>query len=147
MNAIALLTEDHRKVEALFQQFEGEPDPVRRHDVGDSILSELTVHAEVEETHFYPAARDATPGAEELTEESLKEHDQVKQVISQIETMQPEDSGYVHAMQRLEQLVRHHVQEEEGELFPKVSAALGEDRLGEIGARIDDMKKASAPRA
>jgi hemerythrin superfamily protein len=147
MNAIALLTEDHRKVEALFQQFEGEADPVRRRDVGDRILSELTVHAEVEETHFYPQARSATPGAEELTDESLQEHRQVKDTISQIETMQPEDGGYVPAMQRLKQLVQHHVQEEEGELFPKVSGALGEDRLAEIGARIDDMKKASAPRA
>jgi hemerythrin superfamily protein len=146
MNAIALLTEDHREVEALFQQFEGEADPVRRRDVADSIMRELTVHAEVEETYFYPAVRDATPGAAELTEESLKEHGQVKQVIGQIETMQPEDSGYVSAVQRLKQLVQHHVQEEEAELFPKVSAALGEDRLAEIGARIDEMKKASVPR-
>jgi len=147
MNAIALLTADHRKVEALFQQFEGEADPVRRRDVADSIMSELTVHAEVEETHFYPAARGATPGAGELTEESLKEHAQVKRVISQIEAMRPEDSGCVPTMQRLKQLVQHHVHEEEGELFPKVSAALGEDRLSEIGTRIDEMKKASAPRA
>lgn len=146
MNAIALLTDDHRKVEALFQQFEGEADPVRRRDVADSIMSELTVHAEVEETYFYPEARTATPGAEELTGESLKEHRQVKDTISQIETMQPEDSGYVPAMQRLKQLVRHHVQEEEGELFPKVAAAMGEGRLGEIGTRIEEMKKASAPR-
>lgn len=146
MNAISLLTEDHREVEALFQQFEGEADPVRRRDVGDSILSELTVHAEAEETYFYPEVRNATPGAEELTEESLKEHQQVKDVIAQIEAMQPEDSGYVPAVQRLKQLVQHHVQEEEGELFPKVSAALGEDRLDEIGTKIDEMKKASAPR-
>ena len=147
MNAIALLTHDHRQVEALFQQFEGEADPVRRRDVADSIMSELTVHAEVEEAQFYPAVRGATPGAEELTAESLKEHDGVKQVIAQIETMQPEDSGYVPAVQRLKQLVQHHVQEEEAELFPKVAAAMGEDRLVEIGAKIDEMKKASAPRA
>ncbi len=147
MNAIALLTDDHRKVEALFQQFEGEADPVRRGDVGDSIMAELTAHAEAEETYFYPEARSATPGAGELTDESLKEHQQVKDVIAQIEGMQPEDAGYVPAMQRLKQLVQHHVQEEEGELFPKVSAAMGEERLSEIGSRIDEMKKASAPRA
>ena len=147
MNAIALLTEDHRQVEALFQQFEGEADPVRRRDVGDSLMAELTQHAEVEETCFYPEVRTATPGAEGLTEESLEEHRQVKAVIAQIEAMQPEDAGYVPAMQQLKQLVQHHVQEEEGEMFPKVAAAMGEDRLTEIGARIDGMKKASAPRA
>lgn len=147
MNAITLLTEDHRKVEALFQQFEGEADPVRRGDVADQIMTELTVHAEVEETCFYPEARTATPGAEELTEESYKEHGRVKQTISQIESMQPEDGGYVRAVQRLKQLVQHHVEEEEGELFPTVSAAMGEDRLSEIGARIDETRKASAPRA
>jgi hemerythrin superfamily protein len=145
MNAIAMLTDDHRKVEALFQQFEGEADPVRRRDVGERIMAELTLHAECEETYFYPAVRNATPGAEELTEESLKEHQQVKDTIGQIETMQPEDSGYVPAMQRLKQLVQHHVQEEEGEMFPKVSGALGEDRLAKIGEQIESMKKVSAP--
>jgi hemerythrin superfamily protein len=146
MDAIALLTDDHRKVEALFAQFEGESDPVRRRDVGDRIITELTVHTEAEETHFYPAARDATPGAAGMTDEAQKEHDQVKQVIHQVEAMQPEDSGYMPAMQRIKQLVQHHVQEEEGELFPAVAAALGGDRLEEIGSRIDEMKKASVPR-
>jgi hemerythrin superfamily protein len=147
MDAIALLSQDHRQVEALFQQFAGESDPVRRRDVGDRIMAELTLHAEVEETFFYPEASGATPGAGELTEDSLKEHRQVKDVIGQVEAMQPEDGGYVPAMQRLQQLVLHHVQEEEGELFPMVSAALGADRLEAIGGRIDEMKKASAPRA
>src|SRR5438270_12496515 len=53
MDAIALLTQDHREVEALFQQFEGESDPVRRRDVGDTIMAELTAHAEAEATFVY----------------------------------------------------------------------------------------------
>jgi hemerythrin superfamily protein len=147
MDAISLLTDDHRTVEALFQQFEGESDLVRRHDVGEQLISELTVHAEVEETWFYPEARRATPGAEQLTEEALHEHELVRQTIGQLETMQPEDAGYVPTMQRLKRMVQHHVQEEENELFPKVSAAIGKDRLGDIGGRIEQMKKLSAPRA
>jgi hemerythrin superfamily protein len=147
MDAISLLKDDHRKVEALFQQFEGEADPVRRGDVADRIMTELTGHAEAEETHFYPAARRATPGAEELTEESLREHQQVKELIGTLEAMQPEDAGYVPTVQRLKQAVQHHVQEEENELFPKVSEALGQDRLAEIGSRIAEMKQAAAPRA
>jgi hemerythrin superfamily protein len=147
MDVISLLTQDHREVETLFQQFEGEADPIRRGDVGEKIMTELTVHAEGEETFFYPQIRDAAPGTEELTEESYKEHGEVKQVIGQIEAMQPEDSGYVPTVQRLKQLVQHHVQEEENELFPKVRQALGAEKLEQIGAQIDEMKKASAPRA
>jgi hemerythrin superfamily protein len=147
MDAIALLSKDHRKVETLFRQYKGEHDLVRRRDVAEQIMAELTVHAEMEESHFYPAARRATPGAESLTGESLEEHSKVRRAIGELERLHPEDSAYHPAMERLEELVQHHVQEEESELFPKVSGALGADRLEEIGSRMEEMRRASLPRA
>ena len=146
MDGIALLTEEHRKVETLFRQYKGERDLVRRRDVAEQIMAELTVHAEMEEAHFYPAARRATPGAESLTEESLEEHAKVKQAIGELERLHPEDAAYHPAMERLEELVQHHVQEEESELFPKVSEALGAERLEEIGSRMEEMRRATLPR-
>lgn len=146
MNAITMLESDHRKVETLFTQFTSDTDLLRRRGVAEQIITELTVHAEIEETHFYPAAATATPGARELVGESEKEHAEVKRVIGALERMHPEDAGYASTIERLEQLVQHHVEEEEGELFPKVAEALGSARLEEIGRSMDDMKKASLPR-
>jgi hemerythrin superfamily protein len=147
VDPISLLTDDHRRVETLFQQFDGEPDPVRRHDVGEQITRELTIHAEVEETCFYPEARRAGGEVEQLTGEALHEHALVMQAIAQAEAMRPEDPAYLALMRRLKLMVLHHVQEEENELFPRACAAIDKDRLAEIGSRIEEMRKASAPRA
>jgi hemerythrin superfamily protein len=144
MDAISLLTGDHRTVETLFQQFEGEPDLVRRHDVGDRIIAELAVHAEIEETWFYPEVRRAAPDAAELTDEALHEHALVKQTLGQLQAMQAEDAGYVPLMRRLKGMVQHHVQEEENELFPKACAAMSKDELAEIGTRMKQRKEEAA---
>ena len=146
MDAISLLKDDHRRVETLFQQFEGEADVVRRGDVAGQIISELTLHADAEEAWFYPRARHATAGAERLTDEALQEHRRVRQVIAQLESLRPEDDGYAPTMLRLKRLVQQHVQAEENELFPEVSTVVGQDELDAIGSRISEMKRASAPR-
>jgi hemerythrin superfamily protein len=146
MNAITMLESDHRKVETLFTQLKSEKDLLQRRALAEQVITELTLHTEMEETHFYPAAAKATPGSGELTAEAEKEHAEVKQVIAELERMQPEDAAYAGTMEKLEQLVQHHVEEEEGELFPKVAEALGSERLESIGAAMEELKKASLPR-
>jgi len=147
MNAVTMLESDHRTVETLFTQFRSETGLLRRRAVAERILAELTVHADIEEAHFYPAAATATPGAPELVAESEREHAEVKRVIAELQRMHPEDAGYASTMEHLEQLVRHHVEEEEGELFPRVGEALGSAKLEDIGRAMDEMKKAALPRA
>jgi hemerythrin superfamily protein len=146
MNAISMLESDHRKVETLFTQFDGERDALRRHALGRQIVAELLVHADIEETHFYPAASRATPGAGRLVDESRREHAAARRAMDELAAMRPEDDAYAGAMRQLRDLVAHHVDEEEGELFPLVAEALGKARLESIGSEMEGQKRAALPR-
>src|SRR5690348_7900507 len=94
MDAITLLTTDHRKVEGLFKNYESASDPHVRKDLVDQMSKELSIHAAIEEESFYPKIKDKVPGGESLAEESLHEHQQVKDVLAELERMQPSDSAY-----------------------------------------------------
>jgi len=144
MNAITMLTDDHRKVEALFEQYRSESDLRTRRRVAERIATELSLHSDAEEQHFYPAAREATPGAATAVDHSVAEHATLRQAIQRLRSMHPEDAGFHRAVEELEELVTEHVDEEEGELFPLVAAALGSDRLERIGQAIDDLKRSAA---
>jgi hemerythrin superfamily protein len=134
-DAIEMLKEDHRKVEKLFTQFE----KTDRDDVEacTGIVAEacaaLKVHAALEEELFYPAARAALEddGDTALIDEALVEHDSVKQLIARIEGLDPSDPMYAASFTVLAEYIKHHVKEEEGEIFPKIKKAkLDAEELG-----------------
>jgi hemerythrin superfamily protein len=150
MDAIALLTADHKTVEQLFKRFEklGPRAMKTKQDVAERIIKELSVHAAVEELAFYPAVRQAIEDEEiqELVLESLEEHHIVKWVLSELHKMSPEDERFDAKVTVLMQNVRHHVEEEEQELFPAVAKTFGKDRLNELGKAMADVKKAAPTR-
>ncbi|MGI9023801.1 MAG: hemerythrin domain-containing protein, partial [Acidimicrobiales bacterium] len=131
MDAIALLRNDHRTVERLFKQFEkaGPNAHKTKRQVADRIVEELSVHAVIEEQVFYPAVREAVPDAEDDVLEGLEEHHLVKWTLAEVETMDPEHERFVPKMTVLIENVRHHVEEEEGELFPTVREAMTRKQL------------------
>jgi len=142
MNAVKLLSKDHRTVEKLFQQFRSGTEKVKERSVR-KLVEELTLHAEVEERSLYPQARRVAP---DLVKESLAEHAEVKKMLAELSAAAlPEDVD--DKIEKLEQDVSHHVQEEESELFPKLESDLGEDRLEEIGDEIRTLKSASQRRS
>ncbi len=148
MDAIAMLRADHREVERLFKQFEkaGPEAHSTRREVVDKILKELSVHAAIEEQVFYPAVREAVPDAEDEVLESLEEHHIVKWTLSELESMDPEDERFVPKTTVLMESVRHHVEEEEGELFPKVREVLKRKALTELGEAMEKAKKVAPTR-
>src|SRR3569623_1956438 len=124
-DAIALLTEDHKKVFLLFKDFEKlkeEEDEERRQQRVTMICAELTIHAQIEEEIFYPAARDAVDD-EDLLDEAEVEHASAKSLIAQLSSMEPGDELYAAKETVLGEYVNHHVKEEQDELFPKVRKA------------------------
>jgi len=124
-DAIALLTEDHKKVQKLFKDFEKlkeEEDEERRQQLVTMICAELTIHAQIEEEIFYPAARDAVDD-EDLLDEAEVEHASAKSLIAQLSSMEPGDELYDAKVTVLGEYVNHHVKEEQDELFPKVRKA------------------------
>ena len=146
MDAITLLKDDHRTVERLFKQFEqaGDRAHVKKRQIVDRIIEELSVHAAIEEQAFYPVARAAVPETEEIALESLEEHHIVKWTLSELVDMDPASERFDAKVTVLIENVRHHVEEEEGEFFPKVRDRLGRNELAELGDALADAKK-SAP--
>jgi hemerythrin superfamily protein len=144
-DAVTLLTEDHRTVEQLFADYErGLQGPEAKRQVVDQIIRELSVHAAIEEAYLYPAVRKALGEGGELVDEGLHEHQEVKETLAALEDMDPADAAYDRKVASLIADVRHHVEEEEGEMCPKLRAALGAEQLVDIGRKLAD-GKAKAP--
>jgi hemerythrin superfamily protein len=143
MDAITLLKADHKTVEDLFKKFEkaGERATKTKRDLVDRMIRELAVHAVVEEQVFYPAVRQAVPDTESTVLESLEEHHVAKWLLSELDGMNPEHERFEAKTMVLIESVRHHVEEEENELFPKVREALSRKVLGEIGDAMAEAKK------
>jgi hemerythrin superfamily protein len=148
MDAITLLKNDHRTVEKLFKEFEktGDRAVVTRGKLAQEIIRELSIHAAIEEQAFYPTVRDLVEGQEDMTLESIEEHHVMKWLLSEIQGRDPVDERFLPKMTVLIELVRHHVEEEESELFPAVRAALGRKRLVEMGEALEKAKRAAPTR-
>jgi hemerythrin superfamily protein len=153
MDAIALLKADHREVENLFSKFESfGPRALKgKQAVVEKIVRELSIHASIEETALYPAARDAfsKKGSREedgLVLEALEEHHIVKWTLEELDGMDPSAERYDAKVTVLAESVRHHIKEEEKDLFPKLAKALGKEQLAELGAVMQDLKKTAPTR-
>jgi hemerythrin superfamily protein len=142
MDAITLLKDDHKTVEALFKRFEKAGDAAfkEKRQVVDRIIEELSVHAAVEEQLFYPVTRQTVPSTEDIALESLEEHHIVKWTLSELDTMDPTDERFDAKVTVLIENVRHHVEEEETEYFPKVRDELGRNALSDLGDAMASAK-------
>ena len=146
MDAITLLRNDHKTVEQLFKRFEkaGDRAYVEKREIVDRIIEELSVHAAIEEQVFYPVARATVSDTEDIALESLEEHHIVKWLLSELDGMDPKHERFDAKVTVLMENVRHHVEEEQDEFFPKVRDELGRTALADLGQAMADAKK-SAP--
>ncbi len=139
-DAIQLLTTDHGEAEAMFRQIESLLGGEARDQIVQDVIRELSVHAAIEEQVLYPVMRKELPDGETLVQEAIDEHQQVKETLAAIE--RAEDP--IQRDQLLVQLmgnVRHHVEEEETELFPKLQASISKTELQEMGGKLAAAKK------
>ena len=141
-DALALLKEDHRKVEKLFKEFESAKGDGRKEKLARQICMELTVHTTIEEEIFYPACDGKIE--EDMLKEAYVEHDAAKLLIAEIEAGSGKTDDFFDAkVQVLGEQIDHHVKEEEDELFPKVRKAdIDTKALGEqLAARKQELTK------
>src|SRR5689334_23953333 len=146
MNAITLLKADHGNVDALFKQlesFERDADPAEKRRVVDHVIEQLSVHAAVEEQILYPALR-AKLDDDSPVLEALEEHHAAKLFLSEIEKLPPTHERFDAKVMVLIESVRHHVEEEESELFDLLRAHFKATELDELGAAMEKAK-ATAP--
>jgi hemerythrin superfamily protein len=136
--ATAILRADHRLVSSLFAEFEKAESRSTKKDLAERICMELTVHAQIEEEIFYPAVRSVLED-KELIPEAKVEHDSLKVLIADIEATDPEDELFDARVKVLGEYVKHHVKEEQNEIFPKVrESALN---MTELGAMLMQRKQ------
>ena len=136
--ATALLKADHQLVSKLFQEYEGTRSNSKKAEIVSRICTELTVHAQIEEEIFYPAVKEALKDGE-LVPEATVEHATLKDLISQIEGVEPDGEMYNAKVKVLSEYVKHHVKEEQNEIFPKAKAS--DLDLMELGAQMATRKE------
>lgn len=117
-DAIAMLRADHRKVSALFDDFEAARSAAKKKMLVAQICEELTVHTALEEEVFYPAVKAALRD-KELVPEATVEHASVKDLIAQVKDVEPDGEMYDAKVKVMSEFVKHHVKEEQNEMFPK----------------------------
>ena len=136
-DALALLKADHDLVQELFDKFENARTEKQKTALAEQICTELTIHARIEEEIFYPAVRDAI-GEDDLMDEADIEHAGAKDLIAQIEASAPGEDHFDAKVTVLGEYVKHHVKEEQSEMFPKVRKA--DLDLKELGAAMSARK-------
>jgi hemerythrin superfamily protein len=144
-DAIELLKQDHREVEALFKAFENSDDKREKKRIAKQICAELDIHAKIEEQIFYPEA-ETVEDAEDNIHEGFVEHEGIKRLVKEIPRMQASDDYFEPRVKVLMEYVKHHVKEEENETFPKLQKSdLDLQALGEqLAQRNERLKKAQA---
>ena len=139
--ATALLKADHRRVSDLFEQYEKTRSTAKKKTLVDSICRELGIHAKAEEEIFYPAVKAALKD-KEMVPEAIVEHASLKELMAQVQGKEPDGEMFDAKIKVLSEYVKHHVKEEETEMFPKArKTKLDMKALGaQIAARKDELK-------
>jgi len=133
-SATDMIRMDHTRVIALFHQYKGDADPkVKQANVNANCLA-IEIHAQVEEEFFYPALREVV-GAEPVLKKSVPEHDELRQLMTQLRSMEPTNAAYDRTYMELLRKVMHHVADEESVLLPEAERMLA-SRLHEIGGQM-----------
>jgi hemerythrin superfamily protein len=143
-DAVALIKADHRKVERLFREFEEAGDRAykTKQDLVAEIVKEHEVHATIEEESYYPAVEaKAKKDGKELVAEAVEEHHVVRVLLGELRSMSSEDEAFDAKVSVLMENVRHHVEEEEGELLPRSEKLLGTDELARLGEEMAARKQ------
>jgi len=154
-SAVEVLKKDHDEVEKLFDQYEDakeESNTELKAQIVAAVCKALTIHAQIEEELFYPALRRSEHDAEDLVDEAAVEHQTVKALVGELQGATPDEELFDAKVKVLSEYVKHHVKEEEGEMFPLARKAdidleaLGTELLARKEALAAEPEPAAAPR-
>lgn len=146
-DVVSVLTEDHRAVERVFGELESrQGDPRHRREMADHVIAELVRHSVAEEQYLYPAVRKALPGGDELADHEISEHGEAERTMKDLDGVDPTDPRFDELLGKLMSEIRHHVEEEESSLFPRLREACNEAELVDLGGKIEQAKVAAPTR-
>ena len=145
-NAVEMLREDHQKVKRLFEEFEN-AEGREKEQIVEKTVRELEIHAALDEEIFYPAAEEQLDENESI-DEPREEHHVVKLLIGELKKMTAEDERYDAKYTVLAESVKHHIEEEESELFPKLEGKIDAEELGaEMETRKQELQRQPSKRS
>ena len=137
MEATKLLKKQHEEVKDLFEQFEAAEKDSEKQELFDRIADDFAAHGEIEEKIFYPAVY--VGQLKDKLQEAVEEHLVAKRVAADLLQMEPSDEQFDAKMKVLTELIEHHVEEEEGELFPLVHQSFAREELDALGEQMEQM--------
>jgi hemerythrin-like domain-containing protein len=137
VEATKLLKQQHDEVKDLFKQFEEAEEPGEKQELFEQIADDFAAHGEIEEKIFYPAVY--VGQLKEKLQEAVEEHLVAKRVVADLLDMEPSDEQFEAKMKVLKELIEHHVEEEEGELFPLVRQSFAREELDALGQQMEQM--------
>ena len=147
MDFFELLKNDHEKVSGIFEKMEDTTNKATktRQELFAQLRQELELHTQIEETILYPALKQAAQ-TRDITMEALEEHQEVKDLLAEMQELSVEDEEWEAVLAELKENVDHHVEEEEQQMFPQARQVLSEDQISEITEQMQTAKQ-QAPKA
>ena len=149
-DVIALLVEDHREVERMFVDLEHTPrgDADTHRQKSAKVIAELVRHSVAEEQWLYPAVREIVPDGGQMADHEIEEHAEAEQTMKRLERTDPvtHADAYMDNLHELISEIRHHVEDEEKDLFPKLSEHASTERLADLGAKVKSAKEKAPTR-
>jgi hemerythrin-like domain-containing protein len=141
MDAIKLLTNDHDEMKKLLNQLEEttERGIKIRTELFAKVRRELEIHETIEEEIFYPALKEH-PKAKDIVLEGIEEHHVVDGIVAELEVVPVEDETWGAKLTVMKENVEHHMEEEEGDMFPKARKVFDDDELEDLGTRMQERK-------
>jgi hemerythrin-like domain-containing protein len=137
VEATKLLKQQHDEVKELFKRFESAEEDSERQELFDEIADDFAAHGEIEERIFYPAVY--VGNLKEKLREAVEEHLAAKRVAADLLDLEPSDEQFDAKMKVLQELIEHHVEEEEGELFPLIRQSFAREELDALGEQMEQM--------
>ena len=149
-DVIEVLEHDHREVEEMFAELESlrgastEQGKARRKELADQVTIELVRHSVAEEVLVYPKVEDKVSAEE--AEHAREEHAEAEETLQRLEKLDPDDPRFDDALAELMKEIRHHIEDEEGEMFAHMRQVIDEDELRKLGGRVEAFKKVAPTR-
>ena len=145
-DVVDVLSTDHREFLDLVGQIRATTDPVARRDLTDTLIAELVRHSVAEEMFVYPAFGDYVANGEEAAQHDAQEHNQLEQIMKELESADPADAAFLELVGQLESVLRDHIGDEEGSQFPQLRANAPREELVKLAGKVETAKKVSPTR-
>ncbi|MDQ3764504.1 MAG: hemerythrin domain-containing protein [Actinomycetota bacterium] len=145
---ITFLINQHDEVDDMFARLEemdgATDDKVQR--LAEQVVTSLVKHSVAEEIYLYPTVRKRVPGGDDIADHELSEHDEAEQTMKRLEALTPADAAFWPTLYELISQIRHHVQDEENDLFPKLREVCSGQELQELGRKVEQAERVAPTR-